>query len=87
LSSEPSTVFINSHGFSARTVNSKDAKTVSEIICEAIRCGMPPKEIGVVTPFRNHARRIRSELSAALGGTTAREVVADTVERMQGQER
>ena len=49
--------------------------------------GLTPGEIGIVTPYRAQGRALRNALRVALGAAAAREVVADTVERMQGQER
>jgi len=80
-------VFIKSPGTNARTKNEKEALLIVDIIQTAIDTGMPPNSIGVVTPYRNHGKVIRSELTTALGLFTAKEIVTDTVERMQGQER
>ena len=53
-----------------------------------MRCGVEPREIGVVTPYRAQAREIRNLLRLGEGGRElVSKVVVDTVERMQGQER
>ena len=47
-----------------------------------------PVEIGVVVPYRAQGRLIRNLLRNSLADEeTARAIVVDTVERMQGQER
>ena len=48
---------------------------------------MPLADIGIVSPYRAHGRALRTLLAQRFGRTAARQVVADTVERMQGQER
>jgi DNA replication ATP-dependent helicase Dna2 len=50
--------------------------------------GIGPEEIGVVTPYRAQGREIRNLLRRTpLDRAARREIVVDTVERMQGQER
>lgn len=87
LSPEHSLIFIPSAEAGARTVNMKDAKLISEIISEVISSGLPAEEIGVVTPFRNQAKRIRALLKKDLSKNITDLIIVDTVERMQGQER
>ena len=55
---------------------------VSELVR---RHGLDPAEIAVVAPFRAQVRAIRSALQEA--GVDSEELVVDTVERVQGQER
>ena len=80
-------VFIPTRDRSARTQNFRDAQLVADLCAAAVAGGLPPRDIGIVTPYRAQGRAVRSLLREALGRTRAREVVADTVERMQGQER
>ncbi|MES2675660.1 MAG: AAA domain-containing protein [Pseudomonadota bacterium] len=87
LSGDNSFVFIKSPGVNARTSNIEEAKLVCSIIASAIHAGINAKDIGVVTPFRNQAKIIKKNLSDKLGWATAKDIVTDTVERMQGQER
>ncbi|MEZ5534232.1 MAG: AAA domain-containing protein [Thiolinea sp.] len=79
-------VFIRSPGSYTRQFNRAEAELVGDIIEQAITAGLPPTEIGVVTPFRSHARVLKTEL-ARRKIPQARAIVTDTVERMQGQER
>lgn len=68
----------------------EEAGLCRRLVEELLRQGHAPVEIGIVTPFRRQARLIRKRLlslDSALRITAAREVVVDTVERMQGQER
>lgn len=80
-------IFIPTPDATARTKNWREAELVADI-CEAIVIGgLPLKEIGIVSPYRAQGRTIRKLLARRFGRDTARQVVADTVERMQGQER
>ncbi|MFQ3230523.1 AAA domain-containing protein [Reinekea sp.] len=82
--------FIESPGVNCRVENHLEAELVVNIIIDAVKAGLAEHEIGVVTPYRKHARRIRSLLKSALkreGLPVRSKVVVDTVERMQGQER
>ncbi len=47
--------------------------------------GIEPKDIAVMSPFRAQVRAVRYELEAR--GVFHRELVVDTIERMQGQQR
>lgn len=87
LSSEHACVFIESPGINTRSVSHAEAEIVVDIIAMAVKAGLPPEEIGVVTPFRSHGKAIRKRLSNALDWATSKKIVTDTVERMQGQER
>ena len=81
-----SAVFIPTLDRSARTRNYRDAELVTDL-CEALVAGgLSLSDIGIVSPYRAHGRVIRNLLSQRFG-RAARFVVADTVERMQGQER
>jgi DNA replication ATP-dependent helicase Dna2 len=80
-------VFIPTPDVSARTKNWKEAGLVVDL-CEAIVAGgLPLAEIGIVSPYRAQGRTLRNLLARRFGREAARQVVADTVERMQGQER
>jgi len=80
-------VFIPTPDTTARTKNWREAELVADL-CEAIVAGgLPLEEIGIVSPYRAQGRAIRTLLSGRFGRDAARQVIADTVERMQGQER
>ena len=87
LSKELSSVFIKTPGINARSVNRKEAALVADLITTAVEAGLSAEEIGVVTPFRGHAKALKSCLQDKLGIFGSKLVVTDTVERMQGQER
>ena len=70
----------------SRRRSDQEASVVAGIVDELLRCGLPPKEIAVITPFRAQANAIRVALHHSPHGSS-RELVVDTVERMQGQER
>jgi DNA replication ATP-dependent helicase Dna2 len=82
-----SLVFIPTLDESARSRNPDDAQLVAGLCAAAFDGGLAPHDIGIVTPFRAHGRCVRNALIDRFGWHTARAVVADTVERMQGQER
>lgn len=80
-------VFIPTPDTTARTKNWREAELVVDL-CEAIVAdGLSLENIGIVSPYRAQGRTIRTLLTGRFGREAARQVVADTVERMQGQER
>ncbi|MBX3618607.1 MAG: AAA family ATPase [Rhizobacter sp.] len=80
-------VFVPTLDRSARTQNFRDAELVADLCEVAVSGGLPLDHIGIVTPYRAQGRAVRNLLSQRFGRAAARKVVADTVERMQGQER
>lgn len=80
-------IFIPTRDASARTRNLHDARLVVELCEASVAGGLPLADIGIVTPYRAQGRAIRNLLGQRFGRDAARHVVADTVERMQGQER
>jgi len=82
-----SLVFIPTLDESARSRNPEDAQLVANLCAAALEGGLNADDIGIVTPFRAHGRAVRNALVEQFGWQTARAIVADTVERMQGQER
>lgn len=80
-------VFVPTLDRAARNANFRDAELIAGICAAAVAGGLAPCEIGIVTPYRAQGRALRNALRSALGAQAARDVVADTVERMQGQER
>jgi DNA replication ATP-dependent helicase Dna2 len=87
LAGDSPAVFIPTPDASARTKNRKEAELAADL-CEAIVAGgLPLAEIGIVSPYRAQGRILRNLLAGRFGHEAARQVVADTVERMQGQER
>lgn len=66
----------------------KEAMAVVDLISTLLACGVPAEEIGVVAPYRAQGRLIRNLLRNYVPETAVRrQLVVDTVERMQGQER
>ena len=88
LSSENPLVFIKTPDKNSRNSNLKEAKLVASIIESAVEAGLNPKDVGVVTLYRSHAKTLKSCLqNTKLGIFESKLIVTDTVERMQGQER
>lgn len=72
----------------ARRRSEPEAVVVAAILGELLRCGVAPRDIAVITPFRAQANAIRIALQELdPDSVPSRELVVDTVERMQGQER
>lgn len=84
---ENSFVYLKSPGLNTRTYSIEEAELVTKLIEIATDSGVMLSDIGVVTPYRNHAKTIRNLLTEKFGIFKAKDVVTDTVERMQGQER
>ncbi|CRM69033.1 DEAD/DEAH box helicase [Pseudomonas sp. 8 R 14] len=80
-------VFIPTQDAKARNRNPADARCVVQLCQQAHDMGLPLHEIGIVTPYRAQGRAIRKALAKQFGSEAASTIVADTVERMQGQER
>ncbi len=87
LDPDASGVFVPTLDTNARTRNQRDAELVGALCDAAVDGGLALEQIGVVTPYRAQGRAIRTLLARTFGREAARVVVADTVERMQGQER
>lgn len=81
-------VFIDLRHRGNTTRSQKEAETIVELIEALLFAKIPASEIGVVVPYRAQGRAIRNLLRQVLPEEEiAREIVVDTVERMQGQER
>ncbi len=89
LAADPAIVLLEGEGSKRTTVRAdEEAQLVVDLVREAVRGGLEPERIGVITPFRAQAARIRRVL--AIDHETAglqRRVTVDTIERYQGQER
>lgn len=81
------TAFVPSRDPQARSQNRWEAELVRDLCVALDAGGVPLAEIGVVTPYRAQGRLVRTLLREQFGREAAAAVVADTVERMQGQER
>ncbi len=88
LDPNSSAIFIDL-GHRNTTIRSpEEAHVVCEIVSEILDAGISPQDIGVVVPYRAQARLIRNQLRKTCGFQIAlKDLVVDTVERMQGQER
>jgi DNA replication ATP-dependent helicase Dna2 len=68
----------------------EEAELAANIVLEALACGVNPKEIAVVAPYRAQCRMIKHkirEYAIASNRKNFEDIVVDTVERIQGQER
>jgi DNA replication ATP-dependent helicase Dna2 len=88
LCPEHSVIFLNLGHQNTTIKSQEEADLVCEIVTQLIEANLPPGEIGVVVPYRVQARLIRNGLRRSLGTRKEwKNLVVDTVERMQGQER
>jgi DNA replication ATP-dependent helicase Dna2 len=87
LAGDDPAVFIPTPDIFMRTKNWKEAELVVDLCAAIVAGGLPPMEIGIVSPYRAQGRILRTLLARRFGRETSRRIVADTVERMQGQER
>ncbi len=66
----------------------QEADVVVDLVLALLRTGLQPLEIGVIAPYRAQGREIRNRLRRVISDREIRrDLVIDTVERMQGQER
>lgn len=79
-------VFIKSPGLNKKYNNPDEAKLVVDILDNAVAAGLQADDVGIVTPFRSHAKSLKTQLMRK-GLFASGPIVTDTVERMQGQER
>jgi len=81
-------VFLDLGHRNASVRSRQEAEVVVELIQSLLRAKIHPTQIGVVAPFRAQGRTIRQLLRKVMPSEEAlKELVVDTVERMQGQER
>jgi DNA replication ATP-dependent helicase Dna2 len=81
-------VFLDLEHRNSTTRSRLEAEVVCELVLQLISAGVPPAEIGIVVHYRAQGRLIRNLLREALPSREMlKDLVADTVERMQGQER
>jgi DNA replication ATP-dependent helicase Dna2 len=81
-------VFLDLGHRNSTTRSRMEAEVVCELVLHLIEAKVLPAEIGIVVPYRAQGRLVRNLLREALNSREMhKEIVADTVERMQGQER
>ena len=88
LAPEPARVWLAVSHAGARTSSPEEVEVVAQVLLALRDSGMRWEEVGVVVPFRRQARLLRQRLGRELAQPlSSTGLVADTVERMQGQER
>lgn len=88
LSPEHPDVFIQVNHRNRTLDSIEEATIVAQLVFESLSCGISPKDLAVVAPYRAQGRLIKNELRMRLNSPKLfREIVVDTVERIQGQER
>ncbi|MDP0495792.1 MAG: AAA domain-containing protein [Verrucomicrobiota bacterium JB024] len=89
LSEAHSLVWVPTQVEATRHYSMEEADLVNQLMTELHRRGHPIGDVGVITPFRRQGRVIRQRLrqNRVWDPAELQQVVVDTVERMQGQER
>ena len=88
LAPEHPAVYLDLGHRNATVRSRQEAEVVVELIQSLMRVAIHPRQIGVIAPFRAQGRTIRKLLRQVMPSEEAlKELVVDTVERMQGQER
>lgn len=87
LDPEHPSTFVDTGQINTTTRSHKEAELVAGLVEALLSRRIQPGAIGVVVPYRAQGRAIRSLLRGMLSEAAAREIIVDTVERMQGQER
>lgn len=88
--SEKASIFIQTTHKRCKVQSKKEALVIKQLSEVLIKSGISPNDIGVVTPYRAQARLISEHLSkidTGLNKKDTSEIIVDTVERMQGQEK
>lgn len=81
-------VFVDLKHRNATTRSYAEASIVADLIVSLLEAGFPANQIGVVAPYRAQGREIRNLLRKVVPDPAIRrQIITDTVERMQGQER
>lgn len=77
---------INSKG---EQTSDEEADYIANLICEFIKKGIEPEEIGVLSPFRAQAANIRRMIRKHpdIPKEMTQLITSDTIDKMQGQER
>lgn len=88
LAPDPSCVWLAVPHTGCRTSSPEEIGAVGQLLLALREGGIKWEEVGVVVPFRRQARLLRKHLFRHLRQPLASYgLIADTVERMQGQER
>jgi DNA replication ATP-dependent helicase Dna2 len=88
LDPEYPVVFVDIGQVNTTIRSRREAEMVVDLISMLLESGIPPEDIGVVSPYRAQGRVIRNMLRNVIRDPDVhRAIVVDTVERMQGQER
>ena len=89
LQEDPGFVALSHSDTQSSTRSPEEAELVVALILDLLRGGLAPAEIAVVTPFRAQAALIRRMLRTReeFSAWPVTDLVADTIERLQGQER
>ncbi|MCH2155849.1 MAG: DNA2/NAM7 family helicase [Opitutales bacterium] len=86
---EHSLVWLEHDEAGCRKLCLEEVDVVNQLVTCAVKHGLSPSDLAVVTPFRKQARAMRQRVRQTFPTDTAagNQIVIDTVERMQGQER
>lgn len=80
-------VFVNLNHFSNDIRSKEEASVIVNLIVQVLQNGVQAKEIAVIAPYRAQGRLIRNLLRKSIDEKIVEDIIVDTVERIQGQER
>jgi DNA replication ATP-dependent helicase Dna2 len=88
LSPDHPAVFLDIGHYNTSVRSRIEADVVVELVQSLMHLNIPPTQIGVISPYRAQGRLIRKLLRKTMPSEEAlKELIVDTVERMQGLER
>lgn len=90
INPEKSDIFFDLRHSESTIKSELEADKIVQIISELLYCGVSSEEIAVIAPYRAQGRLIRKKIRKILGEnreSDIKNIVVDTVERIQGQER
>lgn len=87
LNPENASIFVDLKHQHCQMRSIDEAQLAVELIAELVESGIDAAEIALIAPYRAQGRLIRSKLLQKMGETILDDIVVDTVERIQGQER
>lgn len=88
LDKECPEVFVDLRHCDMTTYCQPEAEIIAELVVESIRCGIDPKDIAIIAPYRAQIHLIKNAIEDLIEDkSVVKGIFIDTVERIQGQER
>lgn len=87
LDPEKPNIFINLNHTNNDIRSKEEASVIVNLIIQILKNGISAKEIAVIAPYRAQGRLIKGLLSKSIDNEIIKDIIVDTVERIQGQEK